>query len=177
MTSNILKAANIETGRVSDVFNNSVVSWPSYSRLDDKIVFDAEDGNGDHVLATIDMEPDDKIVPVPMSAFVFVPGGAKGTWSQTGERSLNVGTKDEFLQGLIEVYPNPTNALITIEINEEVSADFGEILNQLGQVVHQFTIDQSQVLLSLESLPTGMYLVKIQTDKGLFAQPILKQSR
>ncbi|MEO6130771.1 MAG: M4 family metallopeptidase, partial [Saprospiraceae bacterium] len=53
-----IKAANIQTGIVNDIFQNSTVGYPSYSRLDDKILFTFDDA-GTLEVATINLQAND----------------------------------------------------------------------------------------------------------------------
>lgn len=80
-------AANLVTGEVEAVYSNTRLGFPNYSSTDDKIIFDAEDEEGNEVLAVIDMQ-EDKIKPVEGSAKILIPDARWGIWFTQGERQL-----------------------------------------------------------------------------------------
>lgn len=63
----------------------------------------------------------------------------------------------------IHVYPNPTNAIITIS-TEGIDSDFPfnvSIINEFGQLLSVQSINYKENI-SLDSLPRGIYFIKIQ---------------
>lgn len=88
---NTLVAANTETGKTFDIFDNSILNFPSYSPSDNALAFTAID-QGDTVLAV-----------VPLSADKITPSGNAGilareakfpTWYAKGSRSYQSPTAD-----------------------------------------------------------------------------------
>jgi hypothetical protein len=74
------------------------------------------------------------------------------------------------------VYPNPTNGRLTISLPEGNSYNRIRLMNTAGQEL--FSIDPHSGLvheLSLEALPTGIYLVQAQHETQLITQKIVKQ--
>jgi hypothetical protein len=59
------------------------------------------------------------------------------------------------------VYPNPTNAIININLNEVLEKV--EIFNMLGKKL----IENKQTSINISNLPNGMYLIKITTENGI----------
>ena len=59
----------------------------------------------------------------------------------------------------INVYPNPTNGLFTIASN--VLEGKIEVINKLGQLVHQEILNTDMQQIDLQHLPGGIYIVKI----------------
>jgi Zn-dependent metalloprotease len=173
-----LKAANLETGDLRDVFNNLVLSYPTFSRTDERILFDANDTDGNQVLALIEMEVD-KITPIAGTAGVFVTGASKGTWSQTGERSLTTATtKDPNIDHLVHIYPNPAQSVVIIE-TEELPGDIKvSIYNQMGQlmdkVVQSTQSGSEKIQLNTEHWPHGLYEIEILTEVGSIRKKVVK---
>lgn len=72
-------AANIETGDVKTVWNNTKLGFPNYSKLDDKILFDATGAdNGAESIAVIDMGADK--ITASGNATILIPDGKWGIW-------------------------------------------------------------------------------------------------
>lgn len=62
----------------------------------------------------------------------------------------------------VEVYPNPSNGQLYIEL--EAAADL-QVYNIMGQVVHREYIKQSQAI-QLPELSPGMYYFELNSEKG-----------
>ncbi len=71
--------------------------------------------------------------------------------------SLTVHTNDQF-----NMYPNPANDQVTID---GFAAHKGEMYNSLGQKVS--LENSNQDVLDVSSLPSGVYLVQLSTEKGI----------
>lgn len=64
----------------------------------------------------------------------------------------------------LRVYPNPTHDQITIEA-EGMSHVI--VMNALGQTLYDAPTDANQMVLNLSQYGTGMYLIRISTEKGI----------
>lgn len=68
----------------------------------------------------------------------------------------------------INIYPNPSNGSLTVELGEENNFDNLEILNNLGQSVSKVNIGDSDKVLTINSdlnMKQGIYFIKL-TGKG-----------
>ena len=63
-----------------------------------------------------------------------------------------------------KVYPNPTNGQITIEAD---GISRVTVMNALGQIVYDAPTDANQTVLNLSQHGTGMYLIRISSEKGM----------
>ncbi len=77
------------------------------------------------------------------------------------------------LENDIRIYPNPVKNILTIQNNSQTHINRILFYNILGKIVLQIENPTSKV--SLEKLNFGMYLVKIDTDKGVIHKTILKK--
>ena len=68
----------------------------------------------------------------------------------------------------VSVYPNPTNDLIKVETMEQIKQLRLMTLN--GDVLINSTMNE----LSLSSYPNGIYLLHIETDKGVSVNRVVK---
>ncbi len=90
---------------------------------------------------------------------------AQNRWS-----SLSV---DEFNPNKVKMYPNPTASnYVTIESNEEILA---EVFDILGKKVMTQTVSQNQKKLNISSLSKGIYLVKLNSEKGSVTKKLIRQ--
>lgn len=78
------------------------------------------------------------------------------------------------LVGNLTVHPNPTRDQLTIQLSE-ANMQKVEILNGFGQTMLAKETGPSQTTLSVNSLPVGMYIVRITTDTGVITRRIVKE--
>jgi hypothetical protein len=71
---------------------------------------------------------------------------------------------------LLKAYPNPTNDIITVTIPDELILEKIEVYNNLGQFVSKYTKN----IMSLKSMPSGIYFLKIYTSGGSATKKIIK---
>lgn len=77
------------------------------------------------------------------------------------------------LNNNIQIYPNPIKNILNIQNNSQTNIQKIIIYDILGKIVLQKENPSSKV--PLEKLDFGMYLVKIDTDKGIIHKTILKK--
>lgn len=73
------------------------------------------------------------------------------------------------LQGKINVYPNPSNGLFTIELDGTYEVS---VFNNLGKVVYTSTVSQKG-LLDLSDMNAGIYYISAKSDKKITVQTIV----
>ncbi len=76
------------------------------------------------------------------------------------------------LSDKILVYPNPTSDILHIE-TENLTIKNVELFNTLGQKVFTKNIDFLNI--SIKDIETGLYSIKIYTDKGIVVKQIVKE--
>ena len=172
----LLLATNIETGDVATVFENSDLSWPSYSTDDSRIVFEANDNNGDPVLAFAPLA-DDKISPEG-NATVFIGDGRRGLWFADGERTL-VDAGEVTENAGIEIFPNPVSDGLTLKWAPlERGRTTIEIFDLLGKKVQsdEFEIREgsAEKTIDLSGLPPGNYFARLRAGERMAAFKVLK---
>jgi zinc-dependent metalloproteinase lipoprotein len=74
--------------------------------------------------------------------------------------------EDEFSKG-VSLYPNPANKGFTIDLrNIQTLKAQTQLYNNLGQLVGEKTIENGQIEYNIDGMSKGMYILKIQTEKG-----------
>ena len=71
------------------------------------------------------------------------------------------------------IAPNPVGEQLTIRALETIRSV--KVLDMTGRVVRTSNADSQEVSLSMESCPSGMYLIHIQTDNNHYIKKIIKK--
>ncbi len=78
----------------------------------------------------------------------------------------------EIYETAVKVYPNPTNNDLNIELSEELQLARGiELINIQGQTV----LSTQHPKLSVQGLPNGFYLLKINTNRGTIVKKVITE--
>lgn len=72
----------------------------------------------------------------------------------------------------INMYPNPANTQISFSIDEKATVN---IMDLNGRLLLAETINPNYSTLNIETLQTGMYIVRIETAEGVAIQKLIKQ--
>jgi len=72
----------------------------------------------------------------------------------------------------VTIYPNPVKDELRIESGELVIKKV-EIFNISGKIIYQFNGLENQI--DVSALPRGMYLMRIETDKGIESMKFIKE--
>jgi hypothetical protein len=83
---------------------------------------------------------------------------------------------DNQSDGQFRIYPNPADEQLFIELNEPVQRLSLEIYNITGQLVmNRIFQNTSTVDLDVSGLTKGIYLLKVNTDKGIYNTRVIIQ--
>ena len=69
----------------------------------------------------------------------------------------------------MKVYPNPTKGLVNVEAEGLIMVS---VYNTMGQRVSQNKAMGNRAVLDLQNTVPGLYLLRIQTEKGTFSRQI-----
>ena len=75
----------------------------------------------------------------------------------------------------IVCYPNPSKNFIRLRSTDNVKINDCTLLNQLGQIILQEQINANTIELNLNTIPNGVYTLKITTAAGIQFEKIIKQ--
>lgn len=97
-------------------------------------------------------------------------------WLVARTSTITVGTK-EVEKGGFALYPNPTNDLTRLVLEEragnirrvQVNSVNGALMNTPVQV-----LNQREASVDLSALPVGMYFVRVETEKGVWMQNVVR---
>ena len=78
-------------------------------------------------------------------------------------------------KNLIQIFPNPTSGLITINQLEQFTGGNMELINLMGKIVVAQKINEATVSLYLTGLPKGIYLLKVANGNVVVTKKIVYQ--
>ncbi|MFK5889831.1 MAG: T9SS type A sorting domain-containing protein [Flavobacteriaceae bacterium] len=83
-----------------------------------------------------------------------------------------LGLDENILSSKVSVYPNPSNGVLNVNIPSDIFVSNASIFDVTGKQVKIFkSISKS---LDISSLSTGIYILKIDTNKGVVSKKVLK---
>lgn len=153
--------ANTETGDVGGIIFNDQVGFPCYSKNDDKIVFNTDNGSNP-ILQTITMASD-KINSQSSAQPVTVANNAYfGVYIVNGSRQLPT-----FVPSIskssqqVSIYPNPFNNQVVIQVKEANDEANVIVTNVQGQEVYteQLAAGTVNKTIDLSQLSSGVYFM------------------
>ena len=81
----------------------------------------------------------------------------------------------ERLKHAVKVFPNPTNEIITITSDSYVMMEY-TISDIAGNIVmRKYNIGSNHDNINLSHLPQGLYILKLETNRGLIRKRVIKQ--
>jgi len=72
----------------------------------------------------------------------------------------------------LEIYPNPANNYLTIELQQKSEI---EILNPHGQIIMTTNNKDNKATINLENLSNGVYFLRVKTNKEVITKKIIKE--
>lgn len=77
---------------------------------------------------------------------------------------------EQIQEDLTLIYPNPTNGLVNIEIQNQTIQSI-KVYDLQGQLI----IETAESQFDLSNYPNGMYFIRAQTEKGFYSYKLIKQ--
>ena len=173
-----IMGANLETGDVNTIFDNAILGFPSYSKLDDELVFSAKNDSGEEVVGVIGLNAD-KISPSG-GASELIPVAKWPVWYATGNRDLLDVEENEITKNVFtNVFPNPANDQLNITINSDNTESYKiSVFNIYGQLILEekgTTNNQiTQKSIDISKLSNGTFVLKININGKNFNHKIIK---
>lgn len=135
------------------------------------------------------------------STYTFNPGGSGAnitvsptvttTYTITGTNTFGCQNTTSFTQSVsactgintnanvklsgFELYPNPTSAILTIELNTINESTTIALYNSIGQLLTKENLITTKRTIDLNNLANGIYFVKVQNENQFTIKKIIKQ--
>jgi Zn-dependent metalloprotease len=167
-------AVNLDNGDVGEVFDNgTTMGTPNYSKHDDKLIFTTWNVTSEDI-AFIGMQPD-KIHPSG-NPTVFFQYAKWGIWYAQGIRDIGINELTD--NGMIKIYPNPSQGRPTIWIekvnNKPVQVSLVDIHG--SSVFFKEVVSQGSFITpDLSTLPSGLYMIRLIGQDFTYNTKILIQ--
>ena len=111
--------------------------------------------------------------PAISGSYAAVAMNACGSDTTTCE-PIEVQGLNEFGNSTLVVYPNPTNALITVK-STQLPIESIEWLDLNGKVMETFPVNNFETTLNVAAYATGIYFIKVTNTGGISLLRIVKQ--
>jgi len=122
-----------------------------------------------HAVADIDGDNDLDLV----LGGTTIGSPTRATWMYTNETVIS-STEQLVKSTVMEIYPNPSNGILNIKLEEQTDA-MVNIYSQIGQLVYSNNIktDFNQIQLDL---PNGIYVLVVRTENSMASQKLIIQN-
>ncbi len=165
-----LLGANLETGRVDTILFNSELSWPSYSTLDNKVIFNASTQSGTEVIGQISVN-NSKIEGIG-TARALISNARQGNWFANGARDLSTPVLDQALQPYaVRLFPNPVSRnMIQVGWTQPRPSDGNRfsLYDAMGRLQWSskgnYNSGNQKLDIPVQSLSPGIYLLKLTIE-------------
>jgi Zn-dependent metalloprotease len=163
---------NIETNEVNVITSNNTLGWPTFDKNDSRIAFTSLDGsdyNTNYIVLN-----SDKISSGQTAVGMF--SNAKWpVYFAVGDRVIG----DEVVTGIAEEKKKTPMACFPTSVTDQVSVmsempllpgSRVELINSLGQKIYSFVPQPSgeeAIILNLENIKTGYYLLRVSDAKSM----------
>ncbi len=169
------------TAMVTDINYGSAWGVWSFSDviIDNKMYFVADDGDHGNEIWVTDGYSASMVYDLNPGA----ANGYSGIMTNIGNRVFFIGNNgysgrevfyfDVFPTGISEVetagklniYPNPANNTITVDVTDDMKGATVTLLNSIGQVAAQYKgITANKYTLDISALPVGIYMLELQNN-------------
>ncbi len=157
---------NIETGDIGEIYENTVLGYPSFSRLDDHMIFNAEGEDQTsifNVIGVIGLETDK--INSQGTANIFYSDATWGEWFGNGTREL-VNILEGDREGELKLYPNPADQVLYLEADwlQNPEQNQIELLSIDGKTLKKIEHEGGSRTLSIniDDLSPGIYFLKLR---------------
>lgn len=167
-------AVNTETGDSGTLFDqNGTVGTPSYSKLDDKLLFTAYPVNGDTAVAVTSLQTSK--IQASGDPSVLLGNGAKwGSWFAQGQRALGTQSAAVPLPAFA-AYPNPAHDELTVEMSTSAPVTL-TLYDLLGRAVRSATATPAgRTTFSLRDLAVGTYVLRATDGQRVSTRLVTKE--
>lgn len=119
-----------------------------------------------------------KNITIENNGSIYVGGGfnsfgadGRNRFARLTENTLETNTFNEYQP--FKIYPNPTENILNIDMNEDCIINSVQIFNLLGQKV--ITSEQHKKTIDVSFLKNGIYLIKMNTNYGTLSSSFIKK--
>ncbi len=82
---------------------------------------------------------------------------------------------DELNTNLVSIYPNPTNEVLNVKLNNETSSGTILIYDTRGRLVISKTINQTNTIIDVTDLVNGYYVIEVKNNQNIIHKNFIKR--
>jgi len=114
----------------------------------------------------LDNDGDDDLFLEGLSNSGYYSGQSVLYLENTGQSGNPGSVGDVVVNEGIDVFPNPSNGLVTIRLEDATGADNNrfELWNSIGQMVHGGALNNGRIDMDLTNYPSGVYTLSIHEE-------------
>lgn len=170
--------ANIETGKVDLIANNTDLGVPTFSKKDDIVLFNTPSFFSGSNISGVALDASKIKSPNPTPSQVRT-NASLAVWYANGARQLTDIDENISAENAIQIYPNPASQqlLFKSSVSDKFSEGFSvEIFDQVGKkwLKESYDGSLSNVVIDVSSLLPGLYQVKINGINFIQVSKFLK---
>jgi subtilisin len=95
-------------------------------------------------------------------------------WSASAFFTTN--SLDDYLMGKIALYPNPAKAYVDVRFSDnDINMTDIEVYDVYGKLLYMTAVSDNPTRIDVSQLASGLYFVKVITDKGTATKTFVKQ--
>ena len=167
-----LEAVNLETSELGTIFENVLLSYPSYSPLDDRLLFDAQTTGGDQVLATRSLEANK--INGTGDASLFVSGGSRGTWFANGDRTLTSTRPIALPEAAWTAGPSPLDDVLQLRAKNGAEHISVRVIDLAGRTVYRAQANAERLDIATYAWSAGTYVLYLRSGNSTLRRRIVK---
>ena len=141
-----------------------------YSTINDPFSSNAITGNTTNTFAVLNNL-------APNTTYYFwvksICGNTQTNWSSGGSFTTQVLGIESFSSDKIKLYPNPVKTVLTISLDDNISAI--SVYNLIGQELMTKTINSNEATIDVAHLSIGTYWIKVTSNNEIKTVKIIKQ--
>lgn len=98
-----------------------------------------------------------------------------GTDTSSCYTITGVGINEITTSNNFQLFPNPTADIVTVQLHSPCSNCIIEITNTLGEILFTDELNLKSKICNLQSLPSGIYFIKVKSDKWSEVKRLVKE--
>ena len=103
-------------------------------------------------------------------------GNVVSEWSATLIATATNSGLDSWLDGSVNLYPNPANEVINVECTiNNVQVTNMEVYDVYGKLINTVIVNENPTRINVSNLANGMYFVRVTTEEGMVTKRFVKR--
>lgn len=155
---NSLKELSVDVGTMDPAFSSTVYSYTVLVPLNTTSITITAVAND----TTATVEGDGEFTTIPGTATIKVTAQDGGV--QNYELAVDFEDGISESENMISIYPNPASGQLNVKLSEFSGKSTIRIINTLGVVVSELTVQQQLTTINVANYPSGIYMIQVENS-------------